>query len=390
MLNPTQRFDVLHLSSAHPWTDVRIHQRQAASAAAAGLRTGLIAVENADRGAERAWGTDPATGVSVRCIPRRSRLRRMTVSSAQVVRLALRTPSEVVQLHDPEMLWAVPLLRASGRKVVYDAHEDLPDQVRGKEYLRGVLRVLAIAVAHVLVRLAGASDAVVAATPAVASRFPRAKTTVVRNLPRVTDADLVASLDRPARVVYLGSHSRDRGLEALCDIARRPDRSWQLVTAGPVEPSSHRQAFDELVRAELIDHRGVLPPSDARALLLESRVGLLPLRPTPAYRTSIPTKLFEYMAAGLAVVATDVPFWRELLDGIDCVTWVPADDPAAITSAIERYVREPERARGHARAGRTAVIERLRWEVDESVLLGVYRSLFGAMPFDLVGPVEAD
>lgn len=385
MPNPPHRFDVLHVSSAHPWTDVRIHQRQAASAAAAGLRTGLIAVASADRGARGGWSADAATGVSVHCIPRRPRLRRMVVSSAQVVRLALRTPAHVVQIHDPELLWAVPVFRARGRKVVYDAHEDLPDQVRGKEYLRGARRALAIAAAHILVRVAGWSDAVVAATPAIASRFPEDRTTVVRNLPRVRDADLAASLDRPPRAVYLGSHSRDRGLQVLCDVARAPERSWQLVTAGPVEPGGHRQAFDDLVRAERIDHRGVLPPSDARALLLDCRIGLLPLRPTPAYRTSIPTKLFEYMAAGLAVVATDIPFWRELLDGIDCVTWVPADDPAAITSAIERYVHEPERARAHAQAGRTAVIERLRWEVDESVLLGVYRSLFGPMPFDASG-----
>lgn len=306
----------------------------------------------------------------------------MIVSTVQVVRLVLQTPADVVHLHDPELLWAVPVLRACGRKVVYDAHEDLPDQVRGKEYLRGGRRSLAVGAAHLLVRLAGLSNAVVAATPAVAGRFPASKTTIVRNLPRVSNAELTASLDRPPRAVYLGSHSRDRGLSVLCELARDPDRSWQLVTAGPVEQGGHRQDFDTLVEANRIEHRGVLPPRDARALLLECRIGLLPLRPTPAYRTSIPTKLFEYMAAGLAVVATDIPFWRELLDGIDCVTWVPADDPAAINSAIERYLREPDLVRSHAEAGRLAVSERLRWEVDESALLGVYRSLLGAMPFD--------
>ncbi|WP_181421221.1 glycosyltransferase [Curtobacterium sp. MCSS17_011] len=381
-------FDVLHVSSAHPWTDVRVHQREAASAAAIGYRTGLIAVARQGERRDPHWTVpDEQTGVSVRRITRRPRLRRILVSSLQVITLALRTSAPVVHLHDPELLWAVPVLRLAGRKVVYDAHEDLPDQVRGKEYLRGGRRTAAIVLAHVLVRVACGSDRVIAATPVVARRFPARKTTVVRNLPRVRAHDLGTELARAPRAVYLGSHSRDRGLEALCAIADIPERTWELVTAGPVEHGGHRAAFDELVRAGAIDHRGVLHPTDARNLLLECRVGLLPLRPTPAYRTSIPTKLFEYMAAGLAVVATDVPFWRELLAGVDCVTWVPADDVTALAEAVGRYMDDPDLAVAHAGAGRDAVVETLRWEIDEPALLAVYADLLGGAPLDgLVAP----
>jgi glycosyltransferase involved in cell wall biosynthesis len=382
-------FDVLHLSSAHPWTDVRIHQREAASAAAIGYRTGLIAVARQGEAPDPTWSApDERTGVSVRRIARRPRRRRVIVSSVQVVGAALRTRARVVHLHDPELLWAIPWLRLAGRKVVYDAHEDLPDQVRGKEYLRGFRRVLAIAAAHVLVRIGGLSDAVIAATPFVARRFPAGRTTVVRNLPRIRPQDLEAGQARSARAVYLGSHSRDRGLEALCALAGSPGRSWELVTAGPVEDGEHRATFDDLVRTGAIDHRGVLHPAEARDLLLSCRVGLLPLLPTPAYRTSMPTKLFEYMAAGLAVVATDVPYWRELLDGIDCVTWVPADDADALATAVDRYMVDAALAEAHAGSGRRAVVETLRWEIDEPALLAVYRRLSGGAPLDGLVPQE--
>ncbi|ROP65143.1 glycosyltransferase [Curtobacterium sp. ZW137] len=391
MRHRSRPFDIVHVSSAHPWTDNRVHLRSAASAAAAGYRTALVAVavdgDDVAATGDTDWGRpDLATGVFVRRVPARRRRARVVRSSAQVITAALSSRATVVHLHDPELVWAVLLLRAVGRVVVYDAHEDLPDQVRGKEYLGRWARRAAVALAHLVVLVAGRADAVVAATPTIAARFPAARTTVVRNLPVLRPADLDAPpvTDRPLVAVYLGALSRDRGIDVISGAASSPDfpDAWRVVTAGRIDSAVDRSRFDGLVAAGRIDHRGTLAPHAARDLLLGARVGLLPLRPTPAYAASIPTKLFEYLAAGTAVVATDVPLWRELLAGADCATWVPADDPDAVARAVRRYAEHPDLLRAHAAAGRALVADRYRWDHEATALLAVYRSVWGVAPFD--------
>lgn len=386
MPSGTRPFDVVHVSSAHPWTDNRVHQRAAASAAAAGYRTALVAVSD-DGVTDPDWARpDPTTGVYVRRIRRRSRMRRMVWSTVQVIGAALSSRAGVVHLHDPELLWAVPLLRTAGRRVVYDAHEDLPVQVRGKDYLGPVARFVAVFLAHGILVFARGASAVVAATPTIATRFPAARTRTVRNVPRLrpVDSDAEPASRRPANAVYLGGLSHDRGLDVLTGVAAHVvglPTGWRLVTAGAIDAAVDRRRFDELVAAGAIDHRGVLPPTVARDLLLEARVGLLPLLPTPAYASSLPTKLFEYLAAGLPVIATDIPLWRELLDGADCVTWVPPGDPDAVVRAIRRYDADPVLLDAHSAVGRALVTRRYRWDVEERILLDLYRLLCGASPF---------
>ncbi|MBF4614048.1 glycosyltransferase [Curtobacterium sp. VKM Ac-1376] len=378
-------FDIVHVSSAHPWTDNRVHLRAAGSAATAGYRTALIAVAAAGDAPDPDWDSpDPDTGVYVRRIPARRRSRRVLVSSVQAVCAALSSRAPIVHLHDPELLWAVPVLRCLHRTVVYDAHEDLPDQVRGKEYLGPVARRASTMAAHAALAVARGSSTVIAATPTIARRFPADRTVLVRNVPqlRAADTEAHAVTDRDRVVVYIGSMSRDRGIDVLAGVASSPalPDGWRMLTAGPIDGAVDRRAFDELVRTGRIDHRGVVRPRAARDLLVTARIGLLPLFPTPAYAASIPTKLFEYLAAGLAVVATDVPLWRELLAGTDCATWVPPGDPEAIVAAIRRYDDDPELLRNHAEAGRALVLERFRWDREEQVLLDLYRSLSGAAP----------
>ncbi|QSB24058.1 glycosyltransferase family protein [Curtobacterium sp. 24E2] len=310
------------------------------------------------------------------------------MSTVQVIAAAMSSRARVVHLHDPELLWAVLLLRLMGRAVVYDAHEDLPDQVRGKEYLAPLARRVGVVVAHVAVRLAGRAHVVIGATPAITRRFPADRTIVVRNVPRIMDDHVPPAPNECAPVaVYVGSLSHDRGLEVLTGVAGSPDlpSGWRIVTAGPIDAAVDRRRFDALVASGHIDHRGVVPPRAARELMSGSRVGLLPLLPTPAYRMSIPTKLFEYMASGTAVVATDVPLWRELLAGSECATWVPPGDPGAVVAALQRYEDDPELLERHAASGRALVRERFRWDREEQELLAVYRKLFGTTPLPEVG-----
>lgn len=373
-MTPT-RPQIVHVSSAHPWTDNRVHLREAAGAAAAGWRVRLIAVES-DVGAE-------PTGVDVVTIRRRGRAARMLLSSAQAVGLAVRSGAPVCHLHDPELAWSISLLRALGRRVVFDAHEDLPDQVISKAYLPPRLVPAARLVARAVVRVVSGADRVVAATETIARAYPADRTVLVRNYPRLRDEEQIAAptSERAPVVVYVGALNDARGAPLLSALVRSPEfpAGWRLDVAGGVSGTSAAD-LGQLERADSVPVRflGRIDPEAARDLVLSARVGLVVFQPTAAHLASLPTKLFEYMAAGLPVVLSDFPLWRRLVGHLDCATFVDPDDPHAVARAIAAYAADPALADRHGAAGRRAALDLFSWESEEATLVELYRGLLGS------------
>lgn len=361
---------IVHVSSAHPWVDNRVHLREAAAAAAAGYRVRLIAVDSPLRA--------PVTGVEVVRIPSRPRVRRMVVSTTQALLLALRSGAALVHLHDPELIWTIPILKVAGRTVVYDAHEDLPDQVWGKDYLSLRQRAVFAFLSHGLLGLAGTADRVVIATEWTGRRFPAERRVAIHNFPlaRSDDDRQQPVLDRPAVVAHVGVLSVDRGIDVLADTAMDPDfpDGWRIEMVGSVDRATSTERLRTAESTGRAHHGGVVGPMEARDLLLHARIGVVPFRRTPVTDQIFPTKLFEYLAAGLAVIATDMPLWRQLLQGVDCVTFVPADDPAAIARAVRRYADDPALLERHSAEARRAA-QRFTWAPEAERLVAMYDEL---------------
>jgi glycosyltransferase involved in cell wall biosynthesis len=365
---PIQANRVAHVSSAHPWTDNRVHLREAVSLQDAGYDVVLIAVESSEK--------VRLSSVTVKLIPRRTRLRRLAVSSLQAVFLAIRSQASVVHLHDPELIWAIPVLRMLGRKVIFDAHEDLPSQIMDKHYLPKPLRSAVARAAGILTLVASSSDHVIAATETIARRFPAAKTTVVKNYPRLRqqDADLPALDDRPLHVVYVGAISDTRGarvMAAAVDDNAFPS-DWKLSLAGHFVPASTAHLFSNVQHVERTQVHGKVPPAEARDLLIQARVGLVVLQDTVAYRDSLPTKMFEYMAAGLPVIASDFPLWRSILEPLDCATFVDETSSEAVATALSTYANDSELLHRHGKNAKRAALAELNWASQEKSLLAVY------------------
>ncbi|KTR24827.1 hypothetical protein NS330_02320 [Curtobacterium citreum] len=364
------RVDIAHISSAHPWTDNRVHLREAAGLAAAGWRVLLVAVES---------DLDvPETGVQLRTVPRRRRLQRVVMSSAQALWIGWRSGATVLHLHDPELVWGIPVLRLLGRRVVFDAHEDLPNQVRTKAYLGRIGTALARVLASVVVRVAGTADRVVAATETIGDRFDERKTVLVRNFPRLRDDDEQAH-DREPAVAFVGALDVARGAEVLADAVLHSSfpEGWRLRLAGPIRPAALVDGFDQGVERGRVELHGQVSPGAARDLLASSSIGVVTLLPTPAHLDCLPTKLFENMAAGLAIVASDFPLWRRMLRGYDCVTFVDPTDPAAVARAIADYAGDHGLLARHGAAAAAAARETFRWDREERALVEMYRTLIG-------------
>ena len=365
---------VVHVSTVHRSDDPRILLKECASLAAAGYDVHLVG-----RGA--APDTLPL-GVTFDGIgDARSRLARMAVLPVRALVRAWRLRAGMYHVHDPELLPVAVLLKLSGARVLYDAHEDLPRQIEYKDYLPRLLRrplaLIAAAVEQVVVRLI---DGVVVATPRIGTRFPPSRTTVVQNFPLMSEfgtREPAPYAERPLTVAYVGRLTEVIGAEVMARAAAALGREdVRFILAGPVDPALADRLHALAAPAQL-ELPGWVGRDEVAGILGRARVGLVLFQPVGNYVEAYPTKLFEYMAGGVPSVASDFPLWRSIVGEPDAGLLVDPTDPTAVAAAIERLLADEEQAAAMGERGRRAVLERFRWDDQAARLVERYERLLG-------------
>ena len=112
-------------------------------------------------------------------------------------------------------------------------------------------------------------------------------------------------------------------------------------------------------------------------ILGDVRAGLVVLHPLKNYIDSFPTKMFEYMAIGLPVIASDFPLWRRIISDVNCGLFVDPQNPEAIAKAMQWILDHPQEAEDMGRRGRKAVEEVYNWKSESVKLANLYESLLG-------------
>ncbi|MET0819071.1 MAG: glycosyltransferase family 4 protein [Solirubrobacteraceae bacterium] len=361
---------VCHITTVHPVDDHRILHKECASLRDAGYDVTLIAPSEQD---------DVIAGVRIVALRGsvRSRRERMLRRPPAAYRAALALDADLYHFHDPEFLpWGVRLARA-GKRVVYDAHEDVPTQIRSKDWIPAEARA---SVAHAFGRLEVACvarlDAVISPSVVALERLRRhaARTAFVANYPRLDWLRPAASWDQRARAAcYVGGITPLRGAREMVDAMAHADAELHL--AGAISPP---ELLGELERSPgwpRVRYLGRVQHDSVPDLFARVKLGLIPLHPVTNYVDAYPVKLFEYLAAGLPVIATDVPRWREVLEAHDCGVCVPHGSPRLLGEAIARLLDDDARARGMGERGRRAVEQHYSWETQAAVLVGLYADL---------------
>ena len=222
------------------------------------------------------------------------------------------------------------------------------------------------------------ADLVFAASPSLAERL-RAERPDVELLANVADVELfsraltqslaeperLAGLRRP-RAVYVGNLAAYRFDFELLRAAARALPEVEFVLVGPIglgDPKTPGGPAEALAAERNVHFLGALPQTELPALLAHCDVALLPLLENPHTLSCMPLKLWEYLAAGLPVVARDLPNLRGLADErairpyADARGFVPALAKALDGSRLGREARL-ELARPHGWPARIAEIRR--------------------------------
>lgn len=370
---------VVHLSTVHDATDVRVFHKECRSLAAAGYEVVLIANADGDRVVD---------GVQIRAIPvsTRNRFLRMTGTVGRVLQMAWRERADLYHVHSVEFLPAALLLRVLGRRVVYDAHENFSKVLLVRPYLPASLRAPVARVVGMFERLASRMvHGVVAATPSISEQFPDKKTVIINNFAIRSEFDEAHGqphAERPHEMVYIGGLSEVRGLLQMIDateIANQRTPST-LVLGGKYLPPSFRDKARHRPGWSHVRDLGWLSREEVAGALSRARIGMLMLLPTPNHIDSNPNKLFEYMAAGLPMITSDFPYWKRFVTDIECGIMVDPHDPEAIAEAMNWMLDHPEEAERMGQRGRQAFEERFTWEREAQRLIEFYETRIFAEP----------
>lgn len=337
----------------------------------------LVSRRPTGSGVAAASGSRPAAART----RRDGRLRRLLVGLAfnvQGIALAWRTSPVLIHANDYDTMWigiAAKLLRRS--RLVYDAHELWPDRNGRPEW-----RPRLMATESLFVRLADATTTVSpGCADVMATRYRIPPPIVVRNVPEGPKRQGEPRASEPPVAVYVGVLAPGRGIEqAMEALAAVPGLRLRLI--GPASPGFETRLTDHaqaLGIANRIETRPPVAPDDVLAAIEDATMGLVLIQPTSlSHQLSLPNKLFEYVVAGLPVVASDLPVMGPFVrdEGIGEV--VSPSDVRALAAAMRRLADPAQNTAARDRV--RSFGERVNWQQERRVLEGVYRAALERRP----------
>jgi glycosyltransferase involved in cell wall biosynthesis len=366
------RYRIRQMTSVHNVDDTRILHKECKSLARAGHDVALLACHDHD---ETLFGV-PIVALE----PPRNRFDRATRVAWNFFQRARRERADVYHLHDPELLWVGFLLKLTGHTVVYDAHEDVPEQIKNKFWVppwaKWILSTGAMVAETVAAKVL---DAIVVATPTIAEKFPPEKTVVVQNFPESqvaqTNGEARPFGERRHAFVYTGGITEAQAAREMMEAFAQLPEGMTGTMAGRFD----QDALEADVRAsegwKRVDYLGQVSRDGVMEAIRSARVGVVVDRGISNYLDAYSTKMFEYMACGVPVVASNFPLWVRLMTDADCGVLVDPTDTRAIAAAIARLAQDPEEAGRLGENGRQAILTRFNWEHEVDKLEGLYRRL---------------
>lgn len=369
---------VCHVSSAHRGLDIRIFRKECVSLANAGYDTHLVINATAADVVEAA--RHRVTVHPMEYVPESRRFSRMFAHARQCWLAARELDADLYHFHDPELIPYAVLLARSGKKVIFDAHEDLPGEIHSKDWVPQPARHALATLCRALQNFgAQRFSAIVAATPFIGACFESAarRVAVINNFPLMGELSAPQpAATRRDSVCYVGGIDVIRGIREIVQAIGATRAS--LLLAGRFATDALRNEVREYAGWRHVREYGFVDRQRVSEILARSFSGLVTLYQVPNFINSQPIKMFEYMSAGVPVIASDFPLWREVIERNQCGICVNPNNPEQIATAIRHLRDRPEEVERMGSNGRRAVAEKYRWDREEIKLVSLYRSLLEA------------
>lgn len=365
---------IAHLTSVHSRYDTRIFLKECTSLAKTGYEVHLVVADGK--------GDEQKNGVNIHDVgASNGRFDRMRHAPGRVLKKALELNATIYHLHDPELIPIGLKLKKADKKIIFDAHEDVPKQLLNKPYLNKPLRwLLSKSFSIFEKRTSKKLDAIVAATPFIRDKYLKmgVKSVDINNYPLLGELALkkIDWAKKKKQVCYVGGISRIRGILEVVQAMAKTTSAVRLQLGGSFTEADFETETKSVQGWSYVDELGWLDRKGIRLTLQCSVAGLVTLYPIINYLDALPVKMFEYMSAGIPVIASNFSLWREIIEGNQCGICVNPLDPQEIAKAIDYLVTHPKEAEQMGKNGQKAVKQKYNWGIEEKKLLEFYRGIF--------------
>lgn len=281
-----------------------------------------------------------------------------------MVRAFLKERFDLVHANDVDTLHAGCQLKRAGvtRRLIYDSHEYWPGVgVHGSAVNNAIRRLEAAGI--------GETDRVITVNSFIADMIQKEYSlvqtpSVLLNCPyrdkRNIETNIVHS---PVRVLYQGKVQAFRGIENLILSFHFIEGAELTISGdGPLLERFRLLAESEGL-SEKVRFTGRFEPEETLNIVREHDIGVLPFSPsTLSIIYSSPNKLFDYAMGGLAIVATDLPFLRKVVEENGMGVLFPRSDSKCIAEALQSLIRDIGCLKKYRCNARKAAREKYSWE----------------------------
>jgi glycosyltransferase involved in cell wall biosynthesis len=363
---------VVHVTSVHAVDDVRILKKQCVSLFKMGYEVSLLAMN---------YKEDIINGILIKLLPiSENRFTRMLRAIYPTVRIAMNEKGNIYHLHDPELLITGQILRLFGKKVIFDMHENLGADIRTKQYFPNYFLPLIAILWKLSERVLLYRIPVIFAERSYKEDYNWIRRSVeILNMPLI-DELLKIKVEKKHKFTlgYCGTICEDRGSLVMLhtiQILKSRNIDVNLLCVGK-DNTGHLKKMIKINRLDenvtCIDR---VSPEIAWKLTAACHIGLALIPPEPKNLKSFFTKIPEYMALGMPVVASHFPLLKQVIETNKCGICVNPKNPEKAANAIEYLLKNPSECKKMGERGREAAIREFDWKNEGKKLFNFYHEV---------------
>jgi glycosyltransferase involved in cell wall biosynthesis len=202
---------------------------------------------------------------------------------------------------------------------------------------------------------------------------------MVQNFPireEFLELDLKNYSNRPPYFAYIGGITVIRGIkEMVKSLEYMANSQVNLILAGKFSTEKLSREIKLLHGWNKVQYEGFVGRKEVVEILKKAKAGLVLFHPVPNHIGAQPNKFFEYMSAGIPIIASDFPLWRQIVAEAKCGLLVDPLSPEKIAKAMKWILEHPEEAEKMGQNGLKAVQNTYNWEKENEKLLALYSKL---------------
>jgi glycosyltransferase involved in cell wall biosynthesis len=358
---------ICQITTVHPKNDNRIFYKECITLKNFGHEVTLIVAGETDQEIDgiKILGLNKYT----------SRLKRFFKTSIlEVLRTVKRVNADVYHFHDPELIFMGLILKAKGKKVIYDIHENNSAAIMSKPYIQSrIIKIVISACFNLFEKTAVRYfDAVITARPDITKKFTHKKIITLRNFPILSGIktdDVNDEVKEKKSVIYVGGMSKIRGIETLID-AFNEMPEFELWLLGIVRGELLRKKIGE--SKENVKYLGIVEPYEVFHYIQKADVGIITFLPVPNHVSTLATKPFEYMACGKPMIMSNFDYWKDTFG--DSSLYVNPNNKKEIIKATRLLMNDDEIFDRMSKKNNRLSKEEYNWGSESKKLIDLYNS----------------